>query len=251
MHTQIATQLTQRRAHNMLLTRLLSPLTRRLTCSLTLRHFSTHSLPYTFSTSVHNDSTFKEYMKHHSDASHANKTVGVAISGGVDSALTAWILKQQGYNTVGIHMRNWDELDETGVCSGDHDARDAAAVCRTLGIPFHELNLTREYWQYVFEHMMNVYSAGYTPNPDVLCNREIKFHFFWNELKNRFGVDYIATGHYARLFHSKQWQHDTTLPPAFHQYTSHNTSPLLCTGLDPRKDQSYFLSLIRHGALDR
>jgi tRNA-uridine 2-sulfurtransferase len=124
--------------------------------------------------------------------------VMLGISGGVDSSVAALLLQQAGYEVEGLFMQNWEEDDRSGPCTTDADRKDAVAVCGRLGIPFHARNFAAEYWDGVFEHFLAEYRAGRTPNPDVLCNREIKFKTFLDEAR-ALGADKIATGHYARV----------------------------------------------------
>jgi tRNA-specific 2-thiouridylase len=144
----------------------------------------------------------------------------VGMSGGVDSSVAALLLRDGGEAIAGMFMQNWDE-DGSGDCRAEDDRRDALAVCGRLGIAFHARNFAREYWSGVFEHFLAEYAAGRTPNPDVLCNREIKFRTFLDEAR-RLGADRIATGHYARVDQRDgRWR--------------------LLRGVDADKDQSYFL----------
>lgn len=161
-----------------------------------------------------------------------NNTVAVAMSGGVDSAVTAALLLQQGYTVEAFYMKNWsDEADAKyrGVhdrCPWEDDVEDVAAICKHLGIPFQSINFEREYRAKVFEYFLTETKAGRTPNPDVLCNTQIKFLSFLNRALD-LGFEKIATGHYARVVQtssagqSTQWQ--------------------LLKGVDPNKDQSYFI----------
>ncbi|WP_353570899.1 tRNA 2-thiouridine(34) synthase MnmA [Candidatus Albibeggiatoa sp. nov. BB20] len=145
----------------------------------------------------------------------------IGISGGVDSSVAAYLLKQQGYDVQGLFMKNWEEDDTQDYCSATEDLKDAQAVCDKLDIPLHTANFSSEYWNNVFEEFLAEYKAGRTPNPDILCNREIKFKVFL-EHAERLGADAIATGHYVHSAQKdKKWQ--------------------LLRGLDPNKDQSYFL----------
>lgn len=150
-----------------------------------------------------------------------SQRVIVGMSGGVDSSVAALLLMQQGYQVEGLFMKNWEEDDSSGYCSATVDAADAQAVCDKLGIPLHTANFAAEYWQRVFEHFLQEYQAGRTPNPDILCNKEIKFKAFLAYAR-QLGADYIATGHYVR----KQIR---------------GQEALLLRGLDSNKDQSYFL----------
>ena len=155
----------------------------------------------------------------------------VGVSGGVDSSVTALLLKQSGADVAGMFMKNWEDDDTLGICPAEQDARDAEAVCRQVGIPFHTRNFAAEYWDGVFETFLAEYRAGRTPNPDVLCNREIKFKTFL-EHADDLGADKIATGHYAQV--------DETAGRF-----------RLLRGADANKDQSYFLHLIGQAALSR
>ena len=143
----------------------------------------------------------------------------VGMSGGVDSSVAAHLLKEQGYDVSGMFMKNWDEDDGTEYCTAINDLRDAEQVADTLGIRLHRANFAAEYWDDVFEHFLSEIKAGRTPNPDILCNREIKFRAFLDYART-LGADYIATGHYVRRIDS--------------------VNPLQ-KGLDHNKDQSYFL----------
>ncbi len=145
----------------------------------------------------------------------------VGVSGGVDSSVAALLLSRGSNPLAGMFMQNWEEDERLGPCRADEDRRDAVAVCARLGIPFHARNFAREYWDQVFEHFIAEYRAGRTPNPDVLCNREIKFKTFLDHAR-ALGAERIATGHYARIeCRDGQW--------------------LLLRALDSNKDQSYFL----------
>lgn len=148
----------------------------------------------------------------------------VGMSGGVDSSVSALLLQQQGYQVEGLFMKNWEEDDGTEYCTAKTDLADAQAVCNRLGIQLHTANFAAEYWDHVFEHFLAEYKAGRTPNPDILCNREIKFKAFL-DYALILGADCIATGHYVR-------RRDTD---NHHQ---------LLKGLDPNKDQSYFLHAV-------
>lgn len=126
--------------------------------------------------------------------------VVVGVSGGVDSSVAALKLVEAGEWVAGLFMQNWAD-DGTGECRAEEDRRDAVAVCGTLGIPFHFRDFSSEYWQSVFTHFIAEYAAGRTPNPDVLCNREVKFKHFLDAARE-LGAEKIATGHYARIAHS-------------------------------------------------
>lgn len=155
-------------------------------------------------------------------AENAQKKVICGMSGGVDSSVSAFILQQQGYQVEGLFMKNWEEDDDSDYCTAAADLADAQAVCDKLGIKLHKINFAAEYWDNVFEHFLAEYKAGRTPNPDILCNKEIKFKAFLEYAAEDLGADFIATGHYVRR-------------PALDQ------QPKLLRGLDSNKDQSYFL----------
>ncbi|BDN89097.1 tRNA-specific 2-thiouridylase MnmA [Aeromonas caviae] len=146
----------------------------------------------------------------------------VGMSGGVDSSVSAYLLQQQGYQVEGLFMKNWEEDDTDEYCSAAQDLADAKAVCDKLGMKLHTINFAAEYWDNVFEHFLEEYKAGRTPNPDILCNKEIKFKAFLEFAAEELGATYIATGHYVR-------RDDST------------GRPRLLRGLDTNKDQSYFL----------
>lgn len=162
-----------------------------------------------------------------------NKTgkVIVGMSGGVDSSVSALLLQQQGYQVEGLFMKNWEEDDGTEYCTAREDLADAQAVAEKLGIKLHTANFAAEYWDNVFEHFLAEYQAGRTPNPDILCNREIKFRAFLDYALT-LGADYIATGHYVRR-----------------QQSAGHTR--LLKGLDTNKDQSYFLHAVGEQELSR
>ncbi|MGA6097681.1 tRNA 2-thiouridine(34) synthase MnmA [Stutzerimonas marianensis] len=157
-------------------------------------------------------------------AAPENLRVIVGMSGGVDSSVSALLLLEQGYQVEGLFMKNWEEDDGTEYCTAKEDLADAQAVCDKIGIPLHTANFAAEYWDNVFEHFLAEYKAGRTPNPDILCNREIKFKAFLDYALT-LGADLIATGHYVR-------RRDVA-----------GRSELL-KGLDPNKDQSYFLHAV-------
>lgn len=158
------------------------------------------------------------------------KTVVVGISGGVDSSVAALLLKKQGYNVVGLFMRNWDSgvnNDYLGnpnindnICPQEQDYNDAKEVCDKLEIPLHRIDFVKEYWDNVFTYFLDELKKGRTPNPDVMCNKYIKFDLFIKEAE-KLGADYIATGHYARIVDGQ-----------------------LCKAIDSNKDQSYFLAYV-------
>jgi len=153
----------------------------------------------------------------------------VGMSGGVDSSVAALLLLEQGYQVEGLFMKNWEEDDDEDYCAAAVDLADATAVCDTLGIKLHSVNFASEYWDRVFSHFLDEYRAGRTPNPDILCNREIKFHAFLDYART-LGAERIATGHYARVRH-----------------TDHGSQ--LLRGLDNNKDQSYFLHALNQHQL--
>lgn len=159
------------------------------------------------------------------------KTVVVGMSGGVDSSVSALLLKRQGYRVIGMFMKNWEEKNESGVCSSARDYEDVVKVCQQLEIPFYSVNFVNEYRDQVFSHFLAELKAGFTPNPDILCNREIKFKAFLEKAID-LGADFLATGHYCR-----KWEE--------------SNPPKLLKGLDPNKDQSYFLYTIPTHALQK
>jgi len=156
------------------------------------------------------------------------KKVVIGMSGGVDSSVAAILLKNQGYEVIGLFMRNWDSTmnnDFLGnpnlnndICPQEEDYNDALAVCKKIGIPLHRVDFVKEYWDYVFTYFLDELKRGRTPNPDIMCNKYIKFDYFIREAK-KLGADYIATGHYARI-----------------------ENGYLLRGVDDNKDQTYFLS---------
>ncbi|GKV88459.1 tRNA 2-thiouridine(34) synthase MnmA [Pectobacterium carotovorum] len=158
---------------------------------------------------------------------NSQKKVIVGMSGGVDSSVSAYLLQQQGYHVEGLFMKNWEEDDDTEYCSAATDLADAQAVCDKLGIELHTVNFAAEYWDNVFELFLEEYKAGRTPNPDILCNKEIKFKAFLEFAAEDLGADYIATGHYVR-------RHDV------------DGKSRLLRGMDGNKDQSYFLYTLSH-----
>lgn len=152
-------------------------------------------------------------------------TVVVGMSGGVDSSVSALLLKQQGYNVIGLFMKNWEEADGQGVCKASREYEDVVAVCEQIGIPYYSVNFVKEYWDNVFTHFIEECRKGRTPNPDILCNREIKFKALY-EKALELGATYLATGHYCQTADGK-----------------------LLKGADPNKDQSYFLHAIQGDVL--
>ena len=159
--------------------------------------------------------------------SQTQKTVVVGMSGGVDSSVAAILLKEQGFQVVGLFMKNWEEAgSDPSQCSAQKDYEDVAKTCAQIDIPYYSVNFVKEYEELVFSEFVEEYKKGHTPNPDILCNREIKFKMFYNKAME-LGADYIATGHYCR-----------------------NKNGQLLKGLDPQKDQSYFLYAINGKVLN-
>lgn len=154
-----------------------------------------------------------------------NKTVIVGMSGGVDSSVCAFLCKALGYKTIGIFMKNWEEIDADGVCSAEEDYKDVISVSEKLGIQYYSLNFSKEYADNVFQSFVEEYKAGHTPNPDILCNREIKFKVFFDKARE-LGADFLATGHYCQ-----------------------NINNQLIKGKDQNKDQTYFLYTINQNVL--
>ncbi len=163
--------------------------------------------------------------------SKSDTRVVVGMSGGVDSSVTALVLKEQGYDVIGIFMKNWDDTDENGFCSATEDYEDVVRVCNQIGIPYYSVNFEKEYWDKVFTYFLDEYRSGRTPNPDVMCNKEIKFKAFLNHAMT-LGADYVATGHYARVQEKDG---------AFQ----------LLRGVDENKDQSYFLNALTQQQLSK
>ena len=151
------------------------------------------------------------------------------MSGGVDSSVAALLLKQQGYNVIGLYMLNWEEESAQGACTADADFADVQRVCSALDIPYYSVNFSKQYYDRVFEYFLSEYRAGRTPNPDVLCNREIKFGPF-REYALSMGADYIATGHYCGIEHGRVTR--------------------LLKAADAGKDQTYFLNQVHERQLD-
>ena len=152
------------------------------------------------------------------------KKVIVGMSGGVDSSVAALLLKKKGFLVEGLFMKNWDEDEGTDYCTAMQDLQDAEAVCKKLGIKLNTANFAPEYWENVFEEFLAEFDLGRTPNPDILCNREIKFKVF-KDYAETLGADFIATGHYAKIMHD-------------------NDEIKLMKGFDDNKDQTYFLSAV-------
>ena len=162
----------------------------------------------------------------------------IGLSGGVDSSVAAWLLKQQGYDVFAMFMQNWHDADATlhGDCEWEEDRFVAELVSRKIGIPFYFVDLSKQYRQRVVDYMFDEYAKGRTPNPDVLCNREIKFDAFW-EAARKLGADMVATGHYCR-------KEETTGPDGQPVYR-------ILAGTDPNKDQSYFLCQLNQEQLSK
>lgn len=163
---------------------------------------------------------------------NSNTRVVVGMSGGVDSSVSALLLKQQGYDVVGVFMKNWDDTDENGVCTATTDYADVAKVADEIGIPYYGINFEKEYWDRVFQYFLDEYKAGRTPNPDVMCNKEIKFKAFL-DYAEELDADYIAMGHYAQLT------------------TDENGIVHMLRGADANKDQTYFLSQLSQAQLKK
>ena len=161
----------------------------------------------------------------------AKKRVVVGMSGGVDSSVAALLLKEQGYDVVGLYMVNWEESGENGCCTAEEDYEDVKRVCNKIGIPYFTVNFAKQYYERVFEYFLKEYERGRTPNPDVLCNREIKFGPF-REYALSLGADYIATGHYCDIAHE-------------------NGRHFLLKAADQNKDQTYFLNQVTQEQLAR
>lgn len=157
--------------------------------------------------------------------------VVVGMSGGVDSSVAALLLKEQGYDVIGIFMKNWDDTDENGVCTATEDYEDVIRVCNQIGIPYYAVNFEKQYWDKVFTYFLDEYKAGRTPNPDVMCNKEIKFKAFLEHAVN-LGADYLATGHYA-------------------QVTFRDGEYKMLRGHDENKDQTYFLNQLSQAQLEK
>lgn len=152
------------------------------------------------------------------------KTVVVGMSGGVDSSVAALLLKRQGYDVIGLFMNNWKETDENGCCTAEEDYTDVRRVCSTIGIPYYTVDFSKEYYDNVFRFFLSEYENGRTPNPDVLCNREIKFGAF-REQAEKIGADFIATGHYCGIL-------------------KNDGRTYLTRCADENKDQTYFLNQV-------
>ncbi len=160
-----------------------------------------------------------------------NIKVVIGMSGGVDSSVAALLLKEQGYDVIGIFMKNWDEPDEFGYCTAAEDYEDVRRVCNQIAIPYYTVNFEKEYWDRVFSYFLDEYKKGRTPNPDVMCNKEIKFKAFLEHALN-LGADYLATGHYAQVDYKDG------------EYR-------LLRGADSNKDQTYFLNQLNQYQLSK
>jgi tRNA-uridine 2-sulfurtransferase len=160
-----------------------------------------------------------------------NTRVVVGMSGGVDSSVAAYLLKEQGYDVIGIFMKNWDDTDEFGVCTATEDYEDVIRVANQIGIPYYAVNFEKEYWDKVFTYFLDEYKAGRTPNPDVLCNKEIKFKAFLDHAL-KLGADYLATGHYARVI-------------------VEDGETKMLRGVDSNKDQTYFLNQLSQDQISK
>ena len=161
---------------------------------------------------------------------NGQKTVVVGMSGGVDSSVTALIIKMQGYKTIGIFMKNWEEEDEFGRCTSEKDFEDVTQVAEQLEIPYFSINFVKEYKENVFDLFLKEYEEGFTPNPDILCNKEIKFKVFFEKARE-LGADFLATGHYC-------------------QKELRDNHSVLIKGADNGKDQTYFLYTMQERVLN-
>lgn len=157
--------------------------------------------------------------------------VVIGMSGGVDSSVAALLLKEQGYEVIGIFMKNWDEKNQFGYCTSTEDYEDVRAVCYQIGIPYYTVNFEKEYWDKVFTYFLEEYKRGRTPNPDVICNKEIKFKAFL-DYALKLGADYLATGHYSRV-------------------DLYDDEYRLLRGVDSNKDQTYFLCALNQLQLSK
>ena len=157
--------------------------------------------------------------------------LAIGLSGGVDSSVSAYLLKKQGFEVIGIFMKNWEEEDTDTHCPATQDFKDAEKLAEQLTIPFHPINFSYEYWEHVFTYFLNEYHSGRTPNPDILCNKEIKFKAFLNYAQT-LGCSKIATGHYAQL-------------------RAVNNQFQLLRSKDINKDQTYFLYTLQQSQLSK
>lgn len=165
---------------------------------------------------------------------HRKKRVVMGMSGGVDSTVGAHLLKSKGFEVIGLFMKNWDIADETGNCRADKEAEDAEYVCQKLDIPFLHVNFVKEYWNEVFQTLVHEYENGWTPNPDVECNRHLKFGHFYQYSMENIGCDAMATGHYARTSYGD-----------FHESQNLSQNVKLLMAVDRIKDQTLFLSQVQ------
>lgn len=163
--------------------------------------------------------------------SKAETRVVVGMSGGVDSSVAALLLKEQGYDVIGIFMKNWDDTDEFGVCTATEDYEDVIKVCNDIGISYYAVNFEQQYWDKVFTYFLEEYKAGRTPNPDVMCNKEIKFKAFLDHAMS-LGADFLATGHYAQVVET-------------------DNGVAMLRGKDENKDQTYFLNQLNQEQLQK
>ncbi|WP_225639476.1 tRNA 2-thiouridine(34) synthase MnmA [Candidatus Profftia sp. (ex Adelges kitamiensis)] len=159
----------------------------------------------------------------------------VGMSGGVDSSVSSYLLKQQGYQVSGLFMKNWEEDDQEEYCPAALDLADAQSVCDKLDINLYTVNFAAEYWDKVFKQFLIDYQAGLTPNPDIVCNKEIKFKIFLEFATKNLSAQYIATGHYVRIRHK----------------SIHNNTIQMLRGIDTNKDQSYFLYTLSHKQIEK
>lgn len=157
------------------------------------------------------------------------RRVAIAMSGGIDSSAAAYLMKKNGFDCVGVFMKNWDSSDEVGnaACPINKDLLDAKNVCNRLDIPFHNVEFIKDYWVDVFQPFLDAYSSGtQTPNPDVFCNKHIKFDKLLSFVQDKLGIETLVTGHYCKIKHS-------------------DGLPQLYAAVDSKKDQSYFLSMTK------
>ncbi|XP_046428324.1 mitochondrial tRNA-specific 2-thiouridylase 1 isoform X1 [Neodiprion fabricii] len=166
------------------------------------------------------------------------RRVVVGMSGGVDSAVSALLLKRKGFDVVGVFMQNWDANEEIGTCTIEQDYKDAERVCDRLGVPLTRIDFVKEYWNEVFSNLLKDYESGYTPNPDIRCNKFIKFRSFFDYSTNKLGADAVATGHYA----------NTSFGTYLQRYVSNKNVKLL-QAKDAIKDQTFFLCQIPQDSL--
>jgi tRNA-uridine 2-sulfurtransferase len=161
------------------------------------------------------------------------KTVVVGLSGGVDSSVAAFLLKQQGYRVIGVFMKNWEEEDDNGSCLASKDYADVVKVCQAIDIPYYSVNFAKEYKEDVFSQFLKDYADGFTPNPDILCNQKIKFNLFLKKALNEINADFLATGHYCQ------------------NILSNDNTYQLSKATDLNKDQTYFLYTVNQSILSK